>query len=188
MELLENVRLKIGKFILSKKTSGAKRKKYYSNIRLVKKMGIVWDASNLHEFLSLSKFYQKMHDRNIEVSILGYYSGKNLPDQYTAVRYLSVVKRKELNLFYIPVSEESKSFINNHFDILIDINFKKLFPLQYIIELSNAGFKVGLLDSAVESSPLDMMMEMKASAGLENYLNQIVAYLEMINAEKTKIV
>ncbi len=188
MELLENVRLKIGRFILSKKTSYTKRKKYYSNISLVKKIGIVWDASNTHEFLSLSKFYQRMHERNIEVSIMGYYPGKNLPDQYTALRFLTVIKRRELNFFYMPVSEESKSFIKSRFDILIDINFKKLYPLQYIIELSNAGFKVGLLDSANESSPLDMMMEMKDSVGLENYLNQIVGYLEMINAEKTKTV
>jgi hypothetical protein len=188
MELLENVRLKIGRFILSKKAAGEKRKIYYSNIGQVKKIGIVWDTSNTNEFSSLSRFYQKMHDRNIEVMIIGYYPGKNLPDQYTALRYLTIIRKRELNLLNMPVSEESKSFINNHFDILIDINFKKVFPLQCIIELSNARFKVGLLEAGKESSPLDLMMEIKSPVSIDNYLTQIVEYLEMINSEKTRTV
>jgi hypothetical protein len=63
-----------------------------------------------------------------------------------------------------------------------------LFPLRYIIELSIAGFKVGLLESDNTVSPLDMMMEMKTPVALDNYLNEIVEYLEMINAEKTRTV
>ena len=188
MELFDNVRLKIGKFILSKKAAGAKRKIYYSNIGQVKKIGIVWDATNIHEFSSLSKFYHKMHDRSIEARIIGYYPGKDLPDQYTALRYLTVIRRRELNLLNMPVSEESKSFMNNRFDILIDVNFKKVFPLQCIIELSNAGFKVGLLEPGNAKSPLDLMMEIKTPVGIDNYLTQIVEYLEMIQSEKTRTV
>jgi hypothetical protein len=33
-----------------------------------------------------------------------------------------------------------------------------------------------------------MMMEMKTPVALDNYLNEIVEYLEMINAEKTRTV
>ncbi len=65
-----------------------KRKVYYSNIKHIKKIGIVWDASKTEDFSSLSKFHQKMHERNIDVKIIGYYPGKELPDQYTAIRYL----------------------------------------------------------------------------------------------------
>ena len=85
----------------------------------------------------MSRFYQKMHDRNIDVKIIGYYPGKELPDQYTALRYLSCIRKKEINMFYIPVSTETDVFINTRFDILIDINFEKLFPLRYITSLSS---------------------------------------------------
>jgi hypothetical protein len=186
MELLENIRLKIGKSILIKKMTMNKRKPHYSSFSLVKRIGIVWDASNYDEFSFLSKFYQKMHERNVEVKILGYFPGKNLPDQYTALRYLTCIRKQEINFFYQPVSSETNAFISNNFDIIIDINFKKLFPLIYISYLSKAAFKIGLFEPRTIDSPFDLMMEIKEPVNVENYLEQIVHYLEMINSGTVK--
>jgi hypothetical protein len=113
---------------------------------------------------------------------MGYYSGKNLPNQFTAVRYLSIIKNEELNFFYHPVSNDTNKFVNNKFDVLIDINFEKLLPLQYISSLSNAGFKVGLFESETGNTPFDLMMDLKSPVNIEDYLNQVVHYLEMINS------
>jgi hypothetical protein len=88
MELFKNIRLKIGKLILSRDVARKKREVYYSGFKNVRNIGIVWDASRPSEFTSLSRFHQKMQDIKIDVTILGYFPGKNLPDQYTAIRYL----------------------------------------------------------------------------------------------------
>ena len=161
MELIKSIRLKIGRVLLTNKMARKKRKVYYSNFSLIKSIGIVWDASKTEDFPWLSRFYQKMHERNIEVKILGYFPGKNLPDQYTAIRYLTCIRKNEINFFYHPVSSETSTFIRNRFDILIDINFKNLFPLQYVSSLSNAGFKVGLFESETIDNPFQLMMEIK---------------------------
>jgi len=182
MELFRNVRLKIGHSILTKKIARTKRKVNYSNIDSVKKIGIVWDSSKLDEFASLSRFHQKMQERNIEVRILGYFPGKDLPDKYTAVRYLTCIRKTEINLFYHPVSSEAAACLNTRFDILIDINFKKLLPLKYISSLSDAGLKVGLFETEKTDAPFDLMMELKYPVDIENYLNQIIQYLEMIKS------
>ncbi len=192
MELFKNVRLKIGKRILDKKLARTKRKVFYSNISQVKKIGIVWDASKPENFPSLSRFHLKMNERNIEVKILGYFPGKELPNQYTAIRYLTCLRKQEINFFYQPVSSESEMFVNTRFDVLIDINFKKIFPLQFITTLSNAGLKTGLFDSESTEYPFDLMMEIKNPVDIDNYLSQIVQYLEIINSgteikEKTSI-
>lgn len=186
MELFRSIRQKIGSSILKKKLSRSKRVVHYTNISGIKKMGIVWDASKTFEFQALSKFYQKMNEKNIELKILGYFPGKELPDQYTAIRYLNCLRRNELNFFYQPVSSETDSFINNRLDILIDLNFDKHATLQYVSLLSNAGFKVGLYDGEEKSSPFDLMMDIQKPVEIENYLNQVMHYLEMINSEKVK--
>lgn len=185
MELFKNIRLNIGRALLLRKIARTKRKVEYSNITHVKTIGIVWDASKSNEFSSLSRFHQLMSEKNIEVRILGYFQGKNLPDQYTAIRYLTCIKNNEIDFFYHPVSSDSKVFIQNRFDILIDINFNKLFPLRYISSLSNAAFKVGLHESEV-NTPFDLMMEIKIPVDVDNYLNQTIEYLEMINAKTLK--
>jgi hypothetical protein len=183
MELFRNIRQKIGNSTYLNKIAKTKRKISYSGITHIKKIGIVWDASRTDDFISLSKFHQKMNERNIDVRIIGYYSGKELPDQYTAIRFLSCIRKKELNFFYIPSSNETEVFINTPFDVLIDINFDRLFPLQYISSLSAASFKVGLFFSEADSSTFDLMMEIRKPVQVENYLTQVVHYLEMINSE-----
>jgi hypothetical protein len=188
MELFKKVRLKIGKLILSKNIDRKKREIYYSNFKNIRKIGIVWDASRPSEFAYLSRFHQRMHDIKIEVNILGYFPGKNLPDQYTAIRYLRCIRKNEINIFYQPDSSETSSFINTPFDILIDINFNKLFPLTYVTTLSRARFKVGLFDNETAESPFDLMMEIKNPVDIEDYLTQVIQYLEMIKNKSKKTV
>ena len=182
MELFKNIRLKIGQVIFAKKMAKTKRKVFYSDFSQIRNIGIVWDASNTADFSSLSKFCQKMHEKNIEVKILGYFPGKELPNQYTAIRYLTCLRKNELSFFYIPETSEANSFINNRFDVLIDINFNKIFTLNYLTFLSMAAFKVGLFESERNDTPFDLMMEIKRPVSADNYLDQVLHYLEMINS------
>jgi hypothetical protein len=182
MELFIKIRLKIGDAILRHKSASMKRKTSYSNLEQVKNIGIVWDASKIEDLTYLSKFCQKMNEKKTEVKVLGYFPGNNLPNQYTAIRYFSIIKDEELNFFYHPKSSDSNSFIKKRFDVLIDLNFKKLFPLQYISFLSNACLKVGLFEPSDKNSPYDLLMEIKSPVSIEDYLNQVIYYLGMINS------
>ena len=182
MELFKNIRLKIGAIILKEKAAKSKRRMIYKNFSLVKNIGIVWNAANKEEFQALSKFHQEMLKHDIDVYIIGYYEKKIFPDTFTAIRYFSCIRKHERSFFYIPESNETQDFINKKFDILIDINFDKIFTLRYITVLSNALFKVGLSEPENYSTPFDLMMEIKKPVSVENYLTQILQYLEMINS------
>jgi hypothetical protein len=103
------------------------------------------------------------------------------------LRYLVISQEKifRINILQsdiLPVSSEFRNFVSNRFDILIDINFKELFPLKCVSSASNAGFKVGIFESETIDTPYDLMMEMKNPVDVENYLNQVIHYLEMINS------
>jgi hypothetical protein len=187
MEMFKNFRLNRGKSVLMKKLARTKRVKFKGNINNAKTIGIVWDASNTSEFAILSAFYQKMHERNIDVRIIGFFPGKELPDKLTAVRYLTCLKTQDINFFYRPTSSEAKAFINTRFDILIDINFRHLFQLKYLSSLSLAGFKVGIFENGYEDSPFDLMIDINKNREIENYLTQVVVYLEMINTGTSTI-
>lgn len=183
MELFKSIRLQTGRSFLLKKLTKTKRKVFYLNFSKVKTIGVVWDASMPDQFASLSKFHQTMHERSVDVNIIGYFSGKNLPDKFTAVRFLTLLRKDDIDIFYQPRSREAESFINSRFDVLIDLNFSKSFPLRYITSLSNAAFKVGLFENDNGETPFDLMMEIKEPVIIDNYLNQTIEYLEMINSE-----
>ncbi|MFO7620448.1 MAG: hypothetical protein R6W81_04185 [Bacteroidales bacterium] len=182
MELFRRIRLKAGRYVLSRRLSRANRKVSYTSINHVKNILVVWDASKPEDFASLSKFYLRMQERGINVDILGYYPGDSLPDQYTAIRYFTCIRRNELNYYYFPVLPEAEKLIKTPYDVLIDINFEQLLPLLYISELSEAHFKAGLSDSQPEKSPFDLLMNINKPVSIDNYLTQVMHYLEMINS------
>jgi hypothetical protein len=186
MELFRRLRVRAGNSILSGKLAKTKRKPHYINFYHIKTICLVWDASKPEDFIVLTRFQQKMAELDKEVKIFGYYPENGFPNQYTAIRYLTCLKKRELNFFFIPVNPEAESFIKTEFDVLIDINFKKHFPLVYITSLSRAGLKVGLTGSRPENSPFDLMISMKSPINIENYLEQILYYLDMINSESAK--
>lgn len=181
MELFRNIRLKKGKAILRKKIRNLKRVKFKGSLDSVKDIGIVWDASGIQDLSFLSKFQQKMQERNIDVKIIGYYPGEELPDRLLAIRYLSCFKRKDLNFFYIPVSAEAEKFIKTPFDVLIDVNLNNLLPLEYITALSVASLKVGLFNENNSISYFELMIEAGKKPVLNDYLDNVIYYLEMIN-------
>lgn len=186
MELFRKLRIRAGKSVLTGKLSRFRRKPYYLNFYNIRTIGLVWDASRTEEFPILTRFVQKMTELNKEVKIFGFFPEKGFPDQYTAIRYLTCLKRKEVSFFYIPLNSEAETFLKTEFDLLIDINFKKHFPLIYISSLSKARLKVGLADSKPELSPFDLMISIKGPINVDIYLDQVIYYLEMINSESAK--
>ncbi len=182
MEFLKSLRMKIGRNILRRKSLKQKRKTRYSSFSSVKNIGIVWDASDPAEFRVLSEFHKKMEERKISVSVLGYYPGHDLPATYTAISFLTCLKRDDLGFPYLPGSGDAETFIKKGHDVLIDLNFKNILPLQYISSLSLAHFKVGIKDAGSDpvKSPFDLMIDMKKH-DIKAFLDEAIRYLEMIN-------
>ena len=180
MELFRTLRLRLGSALLAKKAARLRRDVRYTSFENVKSIGLVWDASRPAEFGSLSRFHQKMEEMKKEVKIFAYFPGKNLPDQYTAIRYLSCIRKDELSKLYLPVTSEANAFINNRYDVLIDLNFDKHLPLLYITAVSKARLKVGLFEKNGSASSFDLMMELSAPVDIDSYLSQVTRYLEMI--------
>jgi hypothetical protein len=186
MEMFKNLRLNRGKVILRKKLGRIKRSRFKGNLSSAKTIGLVWDATNPEEMSVLSQFHQKMAEKNIDVKIIGYYPGKNLPDRLTAIRYLICLKREDINITYRPFTPEAEAFANTGFDILIDINFKNIFPLRYISSLSRAGLKVGIFDKENDHSPFDIMIELNKTSDINTYLTEAIYYLEIINTNLSR--
>jgi|GEM_PF-180425 len=186
MELFREFRLKMGNSSLEKRIVKARRKVSYTGINSIRTIGMVWDASRTEEFSILSRFHLQMQEKGISVTLIGYYPGKELPDQYTALKYFTCLRRKELNAVYLPVSVEADKFITTKFDILIDINFNRELPLIYISSLSAASFKVGLFEKESDNRFFDLMMELKKPVNVDDYLRNVIHYLEMIRSGKNE--
>ncbi len=180
MEIFYKTRLAWANALLRRRIKKTFRNKKFNNIRNAHKIGIVWDGSYISDFKHIVSLYQSMQSNNIQVDIVCYYPGKILPDEYTALRYLTCFKRSDLSFFYLPDKDYLNDFISTPYEILIDINFKNQFPLRYITALSKAEFKIGA-GQTIDSNILDMTLEISDKENIEFYLQQVEHYLKMIN-------
>jgi hypothetical protein len=180
MEIFYRLRLFWAKTLLRTRIKRTFRNKKFNSLRNAHKIGIVWDGDFVSNFQHITDLYQRLQARGIQVDIVCYYPGKILPDEYTALRYLTCIKRSDLNFFYIPDKDDINDFISTPYEILIDINFRNQFPLLYISGLSKAEFKIGA-GGTIESNILDMTLEIPDKENIEFYLQQVEHYLNMIN-------
>jgi hypothetical protein len=157
------------------------RVKKFNNLKNSHKIGILWAGDKPDEFKAISKFHQEMQAIGKQVDILCYFPGKVLPDRYTALRYMNCFKSEELNFLYTPRQKEAIDFMNTPYEILIDINFNKHFPLFYISAMSMAEFKIGA-GGRFRDENADMTIELGDNEGIDYFLEQVKYYLEMINA------
>ena len=87
---------------------------------------------------------------------------------------------KQLNWFGKPTSMIIQNFINEKYDVLLDLNINDHFSLKYISALSKADFKVGKF-STLGVEIYDMMIDSDNTKTLKYFLKQVDIYITMLN-------
>jgi hypothetical protein len=144
------------------------------------KIGLLYDATDERDSEAV-KSYVKSVRSNFKKDILamGYVDRKTLPKSQYAQFGLDFFTRKDLNFQMIPVDPIVNNFINEKFDILINLNSGKCFPLRYISAMSKARFRVGRYGGN-SSDFFDMMIKIKGEPTIKTVIEEIEHFLRLI--------
>jgi hypothetical protein len=122
--------------------------------------------------------YLREHRKRVKV--IGFFTTKQIPDMaYSKLEY-DFFSPKELNWFGKPSSVFIQNFMDEEYDLLIDLNIHNLFPLRYISALSKANFKVGKYYEN-DLDLYDMMIDSEETKSLKYFLRQVDTYITMLN-------
>lgn len=180
MKLIEDIQKKIGQYILKRELLHFSRKKTLFNIEDAKTFAILYDSSDKENIDLVKKYVLYLKELRKKVKVVGYHSLKNIPEfTYSKLEY-EYFSRNDLNWYLKPAGVFLDNFINEDFDVLIDLNITDQFPLEYIASLSKAKFKVGKY-SLRKKDTFDMMIEMDKDKSFKFFLRQVDIYLSMIN-------
>ena len=144
-----------------------------------KKIGIVYNASDESDS-DCVKNYVKNVRSNFKKDILamGFVDKNKLPAGQYAQFGLDFFTRKDLNFRMIPSNPIVTNFINEPFDILINLNGRS-FPLRYITAMSRARFKIGSFTN-VGTECFDMMVSIEGDPGIKTVIEEIEHFLRLI--------
>ncbi|MBN1413727.1 MAG: hypothetical protein JW973_01400 [Bacteroidales bacterium] len=158
MKFAERIKDKLGVRILERKLKNQQRIVSVCSLKYAQNIGIIYNATEFVSFEIIKDFAKKLTQHTPHISILGYVNSKKLIDHYLYRKGFDFFSRNDLNWYYRPVSAVTDAFIKKPFDILINLSLEPYYPIQYIVALSLASFKVGKYSPGEKY--LDLMIDM----------------------------
>lgn len=181
MSYFTKFRMAVGNAIFLKQVSQPRKDRQVVSFAQAKKIGMLYDATNEQDYELVKQYIKSIRADHKEVFALGYVDKKQLPVSQFAQLGLDFFTKKDLKWNMIPDSLEIKNFINEPFDILINLNEGNCFPLNYITAMSKAKFRIGRYHKK-NLINFDMLIEAGNSTSLSNYIKEVDRYLRIIKS------
>jgi hypothetical protein len=144
-----------------------------------KSVGILWnplDEGSIETYETLRKI---LHSKGIKQNELAFIGSNREMETLTTITRSEFLHKRNVSWFGRPKSTSGIEFINQPFDILIDLSISKIVALQYIVVHSQAIFKVGW--QGVEPNFYDLNIDVSEKPQCRYLMEQIIYYLENIN-------
>jgi hypothetical protein len=176
--LIKNINIKFGRFILEKRIARLERNANFKNLSQSKSIGVIFNATHQDTYETARKYIATLQKRGLNVKALGFVDSKQVLDFYQKSVHFDYFSRKNLNWYGKPNNPNTDEFILSKFDILIDLSIIEDFPIQYVVGLSKADFKVGCVKDS--RNFYDFMIELGEKKDLKYFIDQLNHYFEMI--------
>lgn len=164
--------------LLKKKSTRVMRS---CNIDDAKSLGILCVIRSKEDYESVLKIIDiiKLDISIPKIKILAFYPFKDEPFFLKSRLGLDFFTYQQLNYYAFPNNIIVRNFINESFDILIDLTANRVIPLRLILYFSKSPFKVGS-NSEENKKFYDLMIETDPSNYIE-YIKQVFNYLKIFN-------
>ena len=133
-------------------------------------------------YKKVEEFIKKLNDLNIKVKVACYTDLKITPHYFIPKLLQDIFTEKDVNWYLQPVKPFVKDFLEQEFDLLIDLSTSEHFPLLYLAAKSKAALKIGHFDESLQEY-YDLMIDVSKDASLEFLIEQVMHYLTKINTE-----
>lgn len=161
-------------WLLKRKCTEFKRSVQVINLDQVKTAGVLWKLDDRHAFNMLT---QQLKNRGVQVNSLCF------SEQRGSVQGEAVFSKDDFSVFGKVKNDEIAKFIEQKFDILLDISLSSGIELQYLRCLSKARFKVGW--SAKRPDYFDLSIDISNRKEPSFLAEQMLYYLSEINKQSS---
>ncbi len=182
MSILTDIKSLIANFYLKLELKDIVKEKKPNKFafRNVTTVGILFDATNPEDLELIKRYVVYLKEHRKKVQVVGFFNTKEIPSMtYSKLEY-DFFANNELNWFGKPTPAHIDNFVQEEYDLLIDLNLHDHFPLRYIAALSKATFKVGKF-SEKDKDIYDLMINVESTQTLKYFMRQIDTYIAMLN-------
>ena len=161
--------------LLRRKTARMKRQKALFDFATAKYVGVLCSPYNETDTMQIKNFLHYLSQKGVKYSVIGYFDGKEIPENFLYWKGMDFITRQDLNFFFMPQGTVVDTFINEPFDMLVNCNLARNFPTEYISQLSMAKCKIGI--KREEESYYDLTIDIQKNRTIEFFLKNLDIYL-----------
>jgi len=177
--MFEKLKTRLTLHLIEREIQKQKRIKKAINLESAKKIGVLFNLKDEQVVSYVDDFISKQADSGKIVYAICYLPEKKIPEYYLAKLKVDVIQPKDLSILGIPNTPRTKDFINNDFDILLDLSLDDEPQLDYIATMSIAGFKVGRYRKSMVKV-FDLMIKKREDMDFKDYYKSLLQYLSRI--------
>ena len=175
MDIFSKPKEKIARWLLKRKERSLQRAKTVCNFDTASTVGVIFSLEEEEAFDLTNQFLNFLVEKKIKTYALGYCPQKEIPPRIAPNSKINLFTRKDLNWYYKPNHPIVEQFMNQEFDILIDLSKHRFLPLQFVNNLSRARFKVG--KESNNGRNYDLMISIGEDQGLAYLIEKIKYYV-----------
>ena len=149
------------------------------NLTNARSVGILWnplDEESIETYESLRKI---LNEKGIKSFGIAYISSKREKETLATVTNSWLMNNSDVSFFGRPKNGDGIQFIQQEFDILIDLSISKCIALQYMLIHSSAKFKVGWKSG--DPNFYNLEIDVTTNPQCRFLMEQIIHYLEELN-------
>lgn len=181
MELFKNIRENWGRNKIAKILKSTPRKAKAVNYASAKSIAVVYEIKTKDYQFFVNKFVDYLREEIgfKTIKTLGFYNSKEAPTFLDLGNKYKFINKTHLNWIYLPKPAEVEEFVNQEFDILIDLTQENIVPVKYLVASSKAKFKIGRY-SEDNHDFFDFMISLNEKQNVKDFLDQVNHYLQQI--------
>jgi hypothetical protein len=179
MKLIEDIKNYIGRWQLERELKQKKVKRKRIPFNQVNHIGIVYDAENKENEVLVTQYANELRAEGKKVFMMGYVNQQQLPPTKKFMLNSEFFWKEKLNGINLPIKGNIGQFLQLEFDLLLNLYFEPVLPMQAMAAYSQAKYRVA---SNIEGGLdyYDAMIDIGPNKDLSLLIKQIDFYLRAI--------
>ena len=177
--MFQGLRLRIGNYMLRRVISEFRHSPALVTLSQAKKIAFLFDAKNDQSVLEVKKLLKYFLKLNIDVDVLGFVNSRKRGIDHISTLHINYFSLEDVDVFGIPKSRKTNSFINSRYDFLINLSLDNSFATKCLALLSKSKYRIGVYSSDSDLS-YDLMFNLKIKS-LSFFAKNLIHYLELID-------
>ena len=176
MSAFQNLRKKLHQRLLQHKLRQHRFPRQSVHFDKAHTIGILFDGTDLNVRKVVLGFSKELQKAGKQVKLLAYLDSRTESESFP----FKIFNRRNLDPFLRPRGDSVADFLDQTYDILLNLSMEENLPLEYIAAMSKAHYRVGAFSSTTHC--YELMIDLPASQRLPDLIKQIEFFLQKMQS------